>query len=209
MEQPKFTLNSLIIVTSIFMAMTLFFSVTIVNMADWAAVNDYYEIEGTDLGILYSDIKPSGIYRGSKNAGTLVLEGNFSHDWGIVKSDGRLYLNEYRSTAMGIMTSRLMQIDLDTLEADVVLDEAVLRGACRSGELVCLAGAMLPSNRPETNVLCKLYGMTSEALAPGGEASIVFVDPKTGEVVWRVDGVDASGEDFEGLYLERSLEEIR
>ena len=60
MQQPRFTLNSLVIVVSIFTAITFFITLTVVNLADWSAVNDYFPNEGTDLGILYSDRRYDG-----------------------------------------------------------------------------------------------------------------------------------------------------
>ena len=208
MQQPRFTLNSLVIVVSIFTAITFFITLTVVNLADWSAVNDYFPIEGTDLGILYSDEKPSGIYRGYANSGDLMLEGEFSHDWGIVRHDDRLFLNEYRATDLGFMTSRLVRVDLDTFEEEVMIEDAALRGACRSGELVCIRTAMPPSNFPGTNAFCQLYGMTSGMLPIEEATSVIFVDPESGEVVLTLAGDDAEAGDFEARYLDRTLEEM-
>lgn len=208
MQQPRFTLNSLVIVVSIFTAITFFITLTVVNLADWSAVNDYFPIEGTDLGILYSDEKPSGIYRGYANSGDLMLEGEFSHDWGIVRYDDRLFLNEYRATDLGFMTSRLVRVDMDTFEEEVLIEDATLRGACRSGELVCIRTEMPPSNFPGTNAFCQLYGMASGLLPIDETTSVIFVDPESGEVVLTLNGDDAEARDFEARYLDRTLEEM-
>lgn len=89
-----------------------------------------------------------------------------------------------------------------------MIEDATLRGACRSGELVCIRTAMPPSNFPGTNAFCQLYGMTSGMLPIEEATSVIFVDPESGEVVLTLAGDDAEAGDFEARYLDRTLEEM-
>ena len=115
MNNTKFTMNSLVIIVIIFAAMGLFFTVKLVNMADRFPINEFVPIEDTDLAIKYSSLEPNGIYRGSENSGTLVIEGTFGYDWGSVLEGDTLFVNEYQSTDLGLLTSDLVKININTL----------------------------------------------------------------------------------------------
>lgn len=210
MSASRFTVTTLLLIAIIVSALVFFFSVTMVDLAYHPAVNDYYPIEGTDLAIRYSSAKPSGIYRGDKVTGVLKLEGTFGYDWGAELEGEQLYLNEYRTTRFGLMFCDVVRIDLNSFEKELLFQNAVLRGRCASGELVCLDGALLPSVFPKTNALCRLYAMSAPRLSPKDDsAEVIFLDPASGEVLYRVRDESALGDDFASRYLERSLEEVR
>ena len=149
MRQAKFTMNALLLVVLIFSALEFFFTLYLADKADRSAVNDYYRIEGTDLGIRYSNKKDCGIYEGPKNTGTLRLSGTFGHDWGIVKEGDSLFLNEYLTSDLGLTICNLVKVDISTFGKEVLLKDTVLRGRCTSGELVCMNSCFLPSVFPE------------------------------------------------------------
>ena len=134
----------------------------------------------------------------------LRLAGDFGYDWGCAAADGALYLNEYRSTDLGLMLCDLVRVDTATFEKTLLAADTVLRGQCASGELVCLAGTMLPSDLPETNRLCRLYAMTGG----GGECRVLFLDPASGQVVYSVREPEPLSADLEGKYLSRTLGEV-
>lgn len=208
MNQSRFTLNALLVVVLVFSALIFFFTMFVANLADWSAVNDYYQIEGTDLAILYSDEKTNGLYEGPENTCVLKVEGTFGHDWGVVLEEPFLYVNEYTYTDMGMMHCNLVRIDLGTFEHETLLKDAVLRGRCQSGELVCVSGLLMPSTFPATNSLCRLYGMTTGVAPEQGAAQVLYLDPLTAEVVGSAPCEDVMGDQFEGLYLERSLQDV-
>ena len=186
----------------------LFISVRVVDLASLSAVNDYFPIEGTDYAVRYSSILPSGIYQGSKNTGVLMLEGRFGFDWGAVEEDGLLYLNEYRQTRFGLLFCDLVCVDTDGFEKKPLMKDAMLRGRCASGELVCVGGFLTPSNYPETNPLCRLYSVASTELRPGGESlTVYYFDPASGDFVYSLRD-DAVSEDFDERYIERTLAEV-
>ena len=138
---------------------------------------------------------------------TLVLEGNFGTDWGAAAVGSRLYLNEYRSTDLGVLLSNVVCVDMESLHKEILLRNAILRGRCASGELVCVRGVFLPANKPESNILCAFYALTAPAMNDGAE--VLFLDPATGEIVYSVKDDGAMTDAFEARYLERTLEEVR
>ncbi len=210
MNETKFTMNALVLVVTIFTAIGFFFTVKLGSIADRAALNEYYPIEGTDLAVRYSSQEPDGLYRGSRNSGTLLLEGTFGYDWGAAALGDTVWINEYTNTSLGLMHCRVVRLDLGNLRKEIFSEDTVLRGRCASGELVCLRGYLLPSNSPEVNPLCDLYRAAARGLLPEGEgAEVVFLDPETGEVLWSVRDPEALTEGFEARYLQRSLEEAR
>lgn len=209
MNNTKFTLNSLIIIVIIFSAIGLFFTIKMVNLADRMPVNDYYPIEGTDLAIKYSSLEENGIYRGPENSGTLVLEGTFGYDWGSVLNENKLFINEYTSTDLGLLMCDIVVIDMETLEKKTLLRDAILRGRCQSGEIVCLSGTILPSNYPDKNSLMKLYSMTSGEILPDSEsAKVTYIDPENGEILYSVRDDEANTALFEKKYLNTTLQEV-
>ncbi len=209
MNDTKFTANALVLVVAIFSAILLYVSVRVVDVSGQAAYKDYFPIEGTELGVRYSSLKPNGLYRGGENSDELVLEGTFGYDWGAAVEGNSLYLNEYTSTDLGVMLCRLDRVDLTTCGKEVLLRDAILRGRCASGELVCLTGYLMPVDYPATNPLCRLYAMAApDVRTEGTGAAVLFLDPATGETVWSLWDDEALTDSFDSRYLSRTLQEV-
>ncbi|MBQ3481780.1 MAG: hypothetical protein IJH48_05495 [Oscillospiraceae bacterium] len=211
MNDSKFTAHSFMLVFTIIAAIFFFFAVNVVGMASRYTANDFYPIEGTDdLAIRYSTQKVSGIYRGDKNTGTLMLKGLYGFDWGSVADGDWLYLNEYSRSEMGMLFCRVVRVDMNSFEKEVLLDDAILRGRCASGELVCLDDCLMASTFPKTNCLCALYSIASPGLRPETDsAKVLFLDPQTAQVIYSVQDESALLEIFDAFYLEHTLEEVR
>jgi hypothetical protein len=210
LNNTKFTMNALLVIVTIFSAIGLLFTVGIYKMGQHAyLVSDYEAIEGTDLAIRYSTKEPSGIYRGTKYADELVLEGEFGYDKGTTYSEGKLYLNEYRYTDTGFTLCDVVCVDTESFEKTVLMENAMLRGHCESGELVCRGDCFPRSDMPDTNSLCRFYAMTSPKLDPSsGSATVTFIDPASGEIVYTARD-DAQEGDFDEHWLPHTLEEVR
>lgn len=208
MHEPRFNLNSFILIALIFSAIGYFFTVGLGGIADWSAVNDFYQIEGCDYAIVYSDIKEDGIYEGRYEADAeLRLEGSFGHDWGAFYDEPYLYVNRYDSTDMGFIRTSVVRIDTRDWSEERLLDDAIIRGTCRSGELVCLAGFALPATFPETNPLAGLYAIGGEGSAAGeGKLELILIDPSSSELAGTA--IVHPGTDYVGGYLELTLDEI-
>jgi hypothetical protein len=210
MNTSRFSVTALLLIAIIVSAIGLFFTVVMDNLSNHRAVNDVYPIEGTDVCVRYSSQSPDGLYTGGRVTGTLRLEGTFGYDWGAAAVGGTLYVNEYRSTALGMMLCDVVRVDLETFEKEVLFPCTILRGRCASGELVCLGGYLMPSNYPGTNSLMKLYAMSAADIRPEGtSAPVLFLDPATGEVLYSVRDDEALTDAFDGRYLARTLEEVR
>ena len=207
MRSPKLSVNALLLVLLIFGGFTFFITVFIVRMADRSGVNTFNPVEGTDYAIRYSSLEPNGLYQGNEVVNSLVVKGNFGFDWGAALEGERLYLNEYKTSNMGVMHSNLVRVDLTTKQKETLLSDAILRGKCASGELVCVRGVLLSANKPESNILCKFYALAAPGLHDGAE--VLFLDPATGEIVYRVRDDEAMSNAFEARYLKRTLEEVR
>ena len=200
-------MNTLLLVLLIFGGFTFFITLFIVRMADRSGVNTFNPVEGTDYAIRYSSLEPNGLYQGNEVVNSLVVKGNFGFDWGAALEGERLYLNEYNTSNMGVMHSNLVRVDLTTKRKETLLTDAILRGKCASGELVCVRGVFLPANEPESNILCKFYALTAPGLHDGAE--VLFLDPATGGIVYSVRDDGAMTGAFEARYLDRTLEEVR
>ena len=210
MNSTKFTMNAMVLVVTIFTAIGFFFTVKLGKLADRSVLNEYYPIEGTDLGVRYGTEQPSGIYRGGQNSRELLLEGTFGYDWGAWAAADILLLNEYTSTDLGLMHCRVVRVDRAEFRGEVLSGDTVLRGACPSGELVCLRGCLLPVNYPETDPLCALYCLGAGDLRTDGKsAEVLWLDPVTGETLYRLRDPEAATEAFEEKYLLRSLAEVK
>ena len=207
MRSPKLSVNTLLLVLLIFGGFTFFITLFIVRMADRTGVNTFNPVEGTDYAIRYSSLEPNGLYQGNEVVNSLVVKGNFGFDWGAALEGERLYLNEYKTSNMGVMHSNLVRVDLTTKQKETLLTDAILRGKCASGELVCVRGVLLPANKPESNILCKFYALAAPGLHDGAE--VLFLDPAIGEIVYRVRDDEAMSNAFEARYLKRTLEEVR
>ena len=209
MQDTKFTMNAFLLVVIILSAVFFFFTVKVVALSDHSAINDFYPVEGTGLAVRYSSLVPNGIYEGDKANGILRLEGDFGYDWGIALQGNSLFVNEYSTTSLGIMLCNVVKVDTSSFEKQLLWRNAILRGRCASGELVCVRGCMMPVNFPQTNSLCRLYALSDPQLDPaGGSAEVLFLDPETGAVLYRVSDADALTGDFEALYLARTLREV-
>lgn len=211
MNNTKFTMNALLVIVTVFSAIGLLFTVGLYDMGQHVyLINDYQAIKGTDLSIRYSTKDVSGIYRGPQNNDEPVLEGNFGYDQGTTYSEGHLYLNEYKYTDTGLTLCDAVCVDTDSFEKKVIMKNSMLRGRCASGELVCRGDCLLQSNMPETNSLCRLYAMTSSKLDPLSEsATVLFIDPASGEIVYTAEDDSSSAEEFDERWLSLTLEEVR
>ncbi len=209
MNESKLTINAFTLVVMLFSAIMFFFTLVIPSISDWTAVNDYYRIEGTDYAIVYSDRKENGIYEGPQQTCVLKLEGSFGHDWGIALEEPYLYVNEYTYTDMGLIHSDLVRIDLTTFRKDVLFKDAILRGRCASGELVCITGYPMPSTFPDTNSMSNLYNMAA-GIADGGDGSsrVVYLDPATSETLYELP-FDGAEDGFDEAYIDRTLDDVR
>ena len=184
------------------------FTVNLVTMAEPYAENSFYRIEGTKYYVHYSTMDPSGIYLGSGRTAELMIEGKYGHDWGAVAVGDKLYINEYSKTDFGIMLTRLVCIDLTTFEKTVLRNDTMLRGRCRSGELVAVSGFVMPSNMPDTNSLCKMYSFSKNDIhLEDKDAVVLYIDPETAAVVHSVRDKAALEDDFESRFIETTLEE--
>ena len=103
MNDTKFTMNALVLVVTIFAAIGFFFTVKLGKLADHSVVNEYYPIEGTELGVRYGKDPVSGIYRGAEYSRDLKLAGEFGYDWGAAAAGDALWINEYTKTDLGVM----------------------------------------------------------------------------------------------------------
>ncbi len=210
MRENKFSLNALVLIFIIAAVFVFLFIVILTGMADRSAINAFYRIEGTDLAVRYSNLEPDGIYEGSENVNSLKLKGTFGTDWGCALQGDLFYANEYRTSELGLMHSDLVRVDLTSFHKEILLKDTILRGRCASGELVCICDAMMPANFPKTNPLCALYAMSASSLRPEDDsATVLFLDPDTGGIVWSVFDENALGDDFDARYLARTLEEVR
>lgn len=210
MNSPKFNLNALLVIVTVFTAITLFVTVGVVNMRNPFPVNEYHPIKGTKYAVVYSTYKENGIYTGPKNSCTLVLEGSFGAEWGLVTAGDAIYTNEYRMTDLGLVICDLIKVDMDTFNKETLMTDAILRGTCASGEMVCVEGFLMPSNSPATNPLCSLYSMTRSGLdVKQQEAEVLWLDPDTGEILYRKTTPDALSDDFDAIFLQKTLEEAR
>ena len=205
MRDRKLTMNGLIAILIAFSVIGLFATVSSLRMTDPSVMNEFDPVGDTGYSIRHSTFTQNGIVRGMDvNNAELVFPGNFGTDWGAVSDGDQLYVNLYTPTTIGILQSDVELVDLDALEETTLFENAILRGQCASGELVCLAGAMLPSDLPETNRLCRLYAMTGG----GGECLVLFLDPASGQVVYSVREPEPLRADLEGKYLSRTLGEV-
>ena len=210
MNQAKFSVNSLLIIIIAFSALLFCFMLGFVNLSYRYSVNDWYYVEGTDIAVRYSSLYESGIYQGKeKNTAVLRVKGDFGYEWGNVLEGKMLYLNEYTTSTMEMIMCKLVRVDIDTFEKETLYPDMLLRGRCASGEIVCITDFIMPANHPGTNALSELYAMTSSTIDPGREgASVVFIDPKTGDILYKTFDEDAFGEGFEARWLDRTLEEV-
>ena len=211
MNNSKFTMNALMVIVLVFSVIAMLLTIGAYDIGKHAfLVSDYDAIEGTDFAIRYSTKEISGLYRGPRYEDELVLEGNFGYDRGTTVSEGYLYLNEYNYSNLDLVFCDAVVVDTQTFEKRVLAKNAMLRGQCASGELVCRGECMMQLNAPYTNSLCKLYCMTSTQLDPlSKRATVLFIDPSSGEVVYSAADEDGLSGDFDERWLSRTLEEVQ
>ena len=209
MKQTKFSINLMLIIVIIFSAIYFFATVKLVSAVSYRVpINEFFRIEGTDYAIKYSSMDPSGIYKGDENTGSLVLEGDFGFDWGLAVEGDTLYVNEVVSTDLGMIINQLDKINLETMEKQVMLENAILRGRCASGELVCIVNYTVPSNHPETNPLCTFYDLSNNfSRSEDSSAKVIFINPKTSETVYTTENIE-NEKLFESIYLKQTLQEV-
>ncbi|MCR4709115.1 MAG: hypothetical protein K5653_02520 [Clostridiales bacterium] len=209
-NDTKFSMNALMVVVIIFAAIAFFFTVKMVDLADRWPVNEFYKIEDTDYAVRYSNLEPNGIYKGSEAASSLVVEGTFGYDWGVALEGDKLYINEYVATNVGLTLCDLVAFDMDDMSKQVIAENTLLRGRCKSGELVLMGDYIMPSNNPDVNSLCKFYSMSSPSLAKAGErATVIYLDPATGQVLLSLEDKSFKGDSFDNKYLDRTLDEVK
>ncbi len=75
--------------------------------------------EGTDYSVRYTELKPSGLYKGKDNSAVFVVEGNFGCDWGVAVVDGALYCSEYLYFAIGLA---VRVVCLALVVSDIIID---------------------------------------------------------------------------------------
>ena len=212
MSKPKFTMNALLVAVFLFSLIAVYLTVEAYDIGEHAfLITDYQPIEGTDLSLRYSTKDPSGIYRGTQLDDELMLEGSFGYDAGTTYSEGKLYLNEYDYSNAELVFCDAVCVDTETFEKTVIMNNAMLRGRCKSGELVCVGDSLLSTNKPDTNSLCRLYEMTSPQLDPAADSvTVLFIDPASGEAVYRTEGEkDLTGKEFDVRWINRTLEKVR
>ena len=210
MRNLKLNFNGVLAVILAFSALFFFFTIKMTDLADRTAVNEFNKIECTDYAVKYSSIGENGIYKGSENTAVLMLEGTYGFDWAASLEGDYYYANEYTSTDIGLVFSKLVRINLNTFEKEVIVKDAVLRGKCASGELVVLTNYIMDSNSPETNSLCKLYNASFEKT--GGEnnkVTVMYINPSDCAVVFTKTIDNFFEKTFENQYINRTLEEVR
>ena len=210
-NSSRFTMNALMVIVLIFSVIAVYFTVKAYDMGEHVyLVTDYQPIEGTDLSIRYSTQEPSGIYRGPKGDDELMLEGEFGFDAGTTYCDGKLYLNEYWYSNADLVFCNAVCVDTESFEETVMVEDGMLRGRCRSGELVCTADSLLSTNRPKTNSLCRLYSMLTKIDPLSDSVTVLYIDPSSGEVVYSVKSdKDPTTKEFNARFINRTLEEVR
>ncbi len=208
MNGSRFGMNALLLVILIFSAIIFLITVKLAGVSARFAVNEYYLLEGTDLGIRYSSAAENGICQGvNGNTAVLRLAGDFGHDWGAALEGSTLYLNEYSTTELGLMLCRVVKVDTETFQKQVLLEDAILRGRGKNGELVCVSGCLLPSDYPKTNALARLYAMADGNLDPAGDGGLVqLLDPAAGLLIREEYDGEVMGEGFAARWLAASGE---
>jgi hypothetical protein len=208
LNNSKFTVNALVLIVLIFSAIGMFFTIRLVTMADKSVVNVFEPIEGTELSVRYATFAPDGLYSGDAVNGTLKLAGRYGYGWGAAVFGDRLIINELKATPFGMTVPSVVCVDLNTFEKTTLLKNATLRGVCASGEPVCLAECMSPSDFPKTNALSRLYAAGSRGIRPETDAAtVVWLDPETGGELFRLRDETALVCDFDSRYLDRTLGE--
>lgn len=202
MKKTTFTLNSFMLIIVLFSTLFLFVTVDLYNMSDRSISNSSYPIGDTGYYVQYTTLRPSGIYAGESIFSGLVLEGYYGYDWGAAVCDSVLYCNEYHTTDLGFMTCDLVRIDLDTFAKKTVIGNAMLRGRCADGSLLCYEGVVIPDWFPETNPLYRLYAASDPELRmEEGSAIVCVLDPDSGAMLFRERDDAALTDEREASYL--------
>ena len=210
-NKAKFTMNAMLVIVFFFSLIAIAFSVKAYDLGEHVfLIADYQPIEGTDLSIRYSTQNPSGIYRGPKGDDELMLEGEFGFDAGTTYCDGKLYLNEYWYSNADLVFCNAVCVDTESFEKTEMVKDGMLRGRCKSGELVCTADSLLATSRPKTNSLCRLYCMLTKTDPLSDSVTVLYIDPSSGEIVYSAGSdKDPTTKEFNARFLNRTLEEVR
>ena len=196
---------------AVFSAVILVVTVVVPDMAYRAPEVVFAPIEDSGFAVKYDIYGSGGIFKGTESSAAPFLKGTFGYDWGAAYGGGKLYLNEYKNTDMSFTTCKVVAVDAVTAEKTVLMEDALLRGRCASGELVCIRGLIMPSFYPDANPFCGLYVMSSfgRLSRDGKSGEIVYLDPESGLAVYTVPCGDVFSKDFASRWLERTLAEVR
>ena len=212
MTQTKFSMNAFFLIVILLSGLYLFISVDVHDMASFVVTNDNYPIGETGYVVRYQQQHSrdvSGIYTGEQSYEECVLSGSYGYDWGAHLEGNTYFCNEYHKTKLGFMTCDVVKIDLETFEKELIMKDAMMRGTCASGEMVCLQGAVLPGWFPRTNPLFRLFCLSSSVIQTDQDGAVVhLLDPQTGEDMGSVADERAMMTVREQFYRESTREEI-
>ncbi len=208
MEQPKYTMNAFLVTVTIFSAILFFITVLISKLSDRSVTNLSYPVGDTGYYIRYATHIKSGIYDSSDVIANMMIEGSYGYDWGASVEGDDLYCNEYRTTTFGLMTCDLVRISLDDFHKETLMKDTMLRGRCASGELVCYRDVLMPGWFPDTDPLSDLYGLCRGKHFDSSSASVCFIDPKSGNVLFETFDDNALSDERASYYLESTLQEV-
>ena len=205
MKKTRFTLNSFIFIIMLFSALYLFITVDLYDMSDRSVTRANYPIGDTGYYVRYSSRDESGISLGDDLYSPVILGGYFGYDWGAAICGDWLYCNEYKNTRLGFTSSDLVRIRLSDMTKEVIAENAMLRGRCSDGSLLCYEGVVTANWFPQTNPLYSLYAASDGRLGSGEGAFVHVLDP-SGEKDLEL-GYDpgALSDEREAYYLERGL----
>ena len=194
------------LIVIIFSSIVLFVGVSMVDMAAVLPVHDEYRIEGTDYFVRYSSYLPYGLYRW----GDLLCEGSFGYDWGAEYTGDAFYCNEYDTTDFGLMTCSVVKIDMTTFNKETLIRDAMIRGKCKSGELIIFDGYVSPSWNPDVNPLRSVMRVGNGVIPQESYgANVEWFDIESEKVVYSVFDPNALEDGGDEGYLSLTLEEAK
>ena len=205
-------MNAFLLVVLLASALYLFITVVLYDMATLNFRNERYQIEGTDYFVRYFVQKNddrSGIYDGEYEWSNKLIAGSFGYDWGAAIAGDEYYCNEYHTTRLGFLTCDVVKINLNTFEKEIIYKNTMLKGRCKSGELVCMGETVGANWFPKTNSFYKLYALSLNELHAESESAIVrIIDPESGKTVWEKRDDLALTSEREEFYLSSELSEV-
>ena len=212
MNRTKFSMNAFLLIILLASGLYLFVSVVVYDMAAMNFRNDSYQLEDTGYYVRYITQRTddrSGIYDGDHEWSKKLISGNFGYDWGAAVADDVLYCNEYHTTRMGFLTCDVVKIDLNTFEKEVLYKDTMMKGRCKSGELVCMGEIVGANWFPASNPLYKLYISSNDEMQAENDSAVVrIIDPASGKTVWEKRDDRALTSEREEYYLSSELSEV-